>query len=32
LRLAVREILGEVGLRELMQRGANSGVFDLETR
>src|SRR6266487_3681566 len=30
--LAVREILGEVGFRELMQRGANSGVFDLETR
>ncbi len=32
LRLAVREILGEVGLRELMQRGAKSGVFHLETR
>jgi hypothetical protein len=32
LGLAVREILGEVGFRELMQRGANSGVFYLETR
>jgi hypothetical protein len=32
LGLAVRKILGEVGFRELMQRGANSGVFHLETR
>jgi hypothetical protein len=32
LGLAVREILGEVGFRELMQRGAKSGVFHLETR
>ncbi len=32
LGLAVREILGEVGFRELMQRGADSGVFHLETR
>ena len=32
LGLAVREILGEVGFLELMQRGANSGVFHLETR
>ena len=32
LGLAVREILGEVGFRELMQRGAQSGVFHLETR
>src|SRR6266478_584423 len=32
LGLAVREILGEVGFPELMQRGAHSGVFDLETR
>jgi hypothetical protein len=30
--LAVREILWEVGFRELMQRGAKSGVFHLETR
>src|SRR6266851_9840946 len=29
LGLAVREILGEVGFRELMQRGANRGVFHL---
>jgi len=32
LGLAVREILGEVGFRELMQRGAKSGVFHFETR
>ena len=32
LGLAVREILGEVGFRELMQRGAKGGVFHLETR
>jgi len=32
LGLAVREILGEVGFLELMQRGANSGVLHLETR
>jgi hypothetical protein len=30
--LAVREILGEVGFRKLMQRCANSGIFHLETR
>jgi hypothetical protein len=32
LGLAVREMLGKVGFRELMQRGANSGVLHLETR
>ncbi len=32
LGLTVREILGEVGFRELMQRRAKSGVFHLETR
>jgi len=31
LGLAVREILGEVGFGELMQRGAKGGVFHLET-
>jgi catechol 2,3-dioxygenase-like lactoylglutathione lyase family enzyme len=30
LGLAVREILGKVGFRELMQRRALSGVFHLE--
>jgi hypothetical protein len=32
LGLVVREILGKVRFRELMQRGAKSGVFHLETR